>query len=427
MIAAWARIGFGPTSGVAVRPFPVPKFVLVPVMFGVAFLPLLKPSGPGNSSPVDVFFAISIVAAAVWAGYANVELRLPYAAAVGLIMLGGAAGALNGPLPSAGLLAVAQDLILLVWCAVVVNAARSAAALSWIVRAWTWTSIAWAVVLIVAVGAGIDAISGVTDRTGVRAALTFGDPNYAANYFFVSFMVVMATQTPRQRYLRMAGCGALLGALALTGSNGGILACGIGAAVVVLFYVAKRWGSVHLVAAASVALVVVAFGLALVQLLPVETMAKDSGISLLRDSIGRSSQSAQERQWLITETVGLFQQGVPWGLGPGSTKPLLQTQLAPYAYETHDDYIESIVERGIIGAFGLLTLIGAVGVRTWTVATRPLSPEFAALFPRTSPLVGAVAGLAVSASYYQILHFRHVWTLLALIAALFVWGRRQSW
>jgi len=162
------------------------------------------------------------------------------------------------------------------------------------------------------------------------------------------------------------------------------------------------------------------------QALPIEAIAKDSGIPLLRDSIGRSSQSAQERQWLITETIDLYKQGVPWGLGPGSTKPLLQTQLAPYAFQTHDDYIESIVERGLIGAFGLLVLIGSVGWRTWSVAAKPLSAEFAAIFPRTSPLAGAVAGLAVSASYYQILHFRHVWTLLAIIAALFIWGRRRQ-
>ena len=146
---------------------------------------------------------------------------------------------------------------------------------------------------------------------------------------------------------------------------------------------------------------------------------------MLRDSIGRSSQSAQEREWLIQETIVLFEQGAPWGLGPGSTKPLLQTQLAPYAYQTHDDYIESIVERGVIGAFGLLVLIGSLGVRTWAVATKPLAPAFAELFPRMAPLVGALLGLAVSASYYQILHFRHVWAFFAVIAALYLWGRRS--
>jgi O-antigen ligase len=104
---------------------------------------------------------------------------------------------------------------------------------------------------------------------------------------------------------------------------------------------------------------------------------------------------------------------------------LLQSQLAPYAYQTHDDYIESIVERGVIGAFGLLVLIGSVGVRTWTVATKPLTPEFAELFPRMSPLVGGVLALALSASYYQILHFRHVWAFFAVIAAVYLWGRKK--
>jgi hypothetical protein len=35
-----------------------------------------------------------------------------------------------------------------------------------------------------------------------------------------------------------------------------------------------------------------------------------------------------------------------------------------------------------------------------------------------------VLGLAVSASYYQILHFRHVWAFFAVLAALYLWGRR---
>ena len=42
-----------------------------------------------------------------------------------------------------------------------------------------------------------------------------------------------------------------------------------------------------------------------------------------------------------------------------------------------------------------------------------------------APLIGALLGLAVSASYYQILHFRHVWAFFAVIAALYVWGRRS--
>jgi len=424
MIAAPPIDWRGAPASIAAEASKVPWLVLVPVAAALAMLPVLKPSGPGNSSLVDIPIALSIGVTLLWAGYARQELRLPYALAVGLILLGGAVASLAGPLPGTGLLAVVQDLVLLAWCAVIVNVARSPAAFRWLLRAWTWSAFGWAVVLIGAVATGNLALAGVSQRTGVRASLTFGDPNYAANYFFVALMIVMATQTPRRRAVRMIAFTALLAALALTGSNGGLLSFAVGAAVVALLFVRRRWGPVPFMATIVTAGVLGALVLVAVQSLPIEALARDSGQPLLRDSIGRSSQSAQERVWLIQETTDLFKQGAPWGLGPGSTKPLLLGQLAPYAYETHDDYIEAIVERGILGAFGLLLLIGSVGVRTWAVATKPLTPEFAMLFPRTAPLVGAVIGLAVSASYYQVMHFRHVWAIFAVIAALYLWGRK---
>lgn len=415
-----------PPASIAAKWPTVPWVLLAPVAAAVVMLPALKPSGPGNSSPVDIPIAISIGVTLLWASYTREQLRLPYALAVGLIMLGGAVASLAGPLPGVGLLAVVQDLVLLAWCAVIVNVARSPAAFRWLLRAWTWSAFIWAVVLIGAVATGNLALAGVTQRTGVRASLTFGDPNYAANYFFVAVMLVLATQTPRRWGLRMVVCAAILAALALTGSNGGLLSFGVGAAVVTVSIVRRHWGVMPLVATLCIVGVLGIFALTAAQFLPIEAWARDSGQPLLRDSIGRSSQSAQERVWLIQETIDLFKQGAPWGLGPGSTKPLLQSQLAPYAYQTHDDYIESIVERGILGAFGLLALIGSLGVRTWTVATKPLAPEFAILFPRMAPLVGAMLGLAVSASYYQILHFRHVWAFFAVIAALYLWGRKEA-
>jgi O-antigen ligase/polysaccharide polymerase Wzy-like membrane protein len=426
MIVARSMVGHRSPPPASTTAPAVPWLVLVPVAAAIVMLPDLKPSGPGNSSPVDVLIALSIGMTLLWTGYARQELRLPYGLAVGLIMVGGAIASLVGPLPTTGLLAIAQDLVVLAWCAVIVNVARSADAFRWLLRAWTWGAFGWAVVLIGAIATGNLALAGVSDRTGVRASLTFGDPNYAANYFFVALMIVMATRTPRRRSLRMIVYAALLVALALTGSNGGLLSCAIGASAVAVSFVRRQWGPLPLVATLCTAAVLGILALAAFQSLPIEAWARDSGQPLLRDSIGRSSQSAQERQWLIEETIALFKQGVPWGLGPGSTKPLLQSQLAPYAYQTHDDYIESIVERGVLGALGLLLLIGSIGVRTWRVATKPLAPEFAELFPRTAPLVGAVLGLAVSASYYQILHFRHVWALLAVVAALYLWGRKPT-
>ena len=401
----------------------VPWVLLAPLLAGVALIPLLRPNGPGNTSVPDVPIALAIVIALIWAGFTGQDLRLPYALAVAFIMLGGAVAAIAGPLPGNGLLAVAQDFFLLAWCGVIVNVARHVDAFRWVMRAWAWSAVGWGLILIFAVATGNLALAGITDRTGVRASLTFGDPNYAASYFFVAFMIVMAAQTPRRRILRIGACCVLLAALALTGSNGGILSCAVGTTVVIVGFLARRWGRTQLLAVLCIAGVIGMVGLMVVQTLPIEDWANATGLPLLRDSIGRSSQSAQEREWLVQETFGLFMQGVPWGLGPNTTKPLLTYQLAPYAYQTHDDYIEAIVERGVLGAIGLLLLIGSLLIRTWTMVTMPIRREFAAVIPNRVPLVGAALGLAVSASYYQILHFRHVWTLFAVIAALYVWGR----
>ena len=79
----------------------------------------------------------------------------------------------------------------------------------------------------------------------------------------------------------------------------------IGLAVVAIFFVGRQWGALPLLAAFCIAGVVGIFGLIALQTLPIEEWARDSGYPLLRDSIGRSSQSAQERAWLISETIGL--------------------------------------------------------------------------------------------------------------------------
>ncbi|NUP17102.1 MAG: hypothetical protein HOZ81_13535 [Streptomyces sp.] len=38
--------------------------------------------------------------------------------------------------------------------------------------------------------------------------------------------------------------------------------------------------------------------------------------------------------------------------------------------------------------------------------------------PRPAGLVAALAGLAVAGAYYEVLHFRFLWVLLALVAVL---------
>lgn len=412
----------GPSPAVAAPSRPVPPLVVGTAAASLVLLPVLLPTGPGNSAPVDVVIGLSIAVALLWAGSAGPRLTLPYAVPVAVTMAAGAIAAMAGPLPGLGLLELAQDLLLFTWCAALVNVARTPGSLRALVVAWSWSSIAWAAVLIVAYATGITALSGVTPRLGVRASLLSGDPNLAATYFFLSIMVVAAARSPRHPLLRLGGYGLLLGALALTFSNGGALALGTAVAVTAAIALGRRLGATPVVAMAALVLMLGLVAWSSIDVEGVRLAARESGQSLLRDSIGRSDQSVAERQKLIEEAGVLFQDGGLLGWGPRATKGVLAIQQAGYINEAHNDYIAAVVERGLLGGIGLLLLVGAVALRSRALLRGRALPAFAAALPRSAPLLGAAAGLAVFATNEQVLHFRQVWALLALIAAYHRWA-----
>ena len=92
----------------------------------------------------------------------------------------------------------------------------------------------------------------------------------------------------------------------------------------------------------------------------------------------------------------------------------------------HDDYAASLVERGVLGALALVCLFVIVLARCRRIAARSLRPSYASIFPRAELLGAAVIGMFISAMFYQVLHFRHLWALLGLVAAVDLWGRRDS-
>ena len=236
--------------------------------------------------------------------------------------------------------------------------------------------------------------------------------------------VVAATRTPRRLPVRLGAYAVLLVALLLTGSNGGMLSLAVAAGVTFAVFATRRFGPGPVLAGTCAVVPLAVLALHFVSPTDVRLWAAGSGQPLLRDSIGRSGDSADQRRLIIEESVSLYYQGAPWGIGPAATKPALTNELAPYAKEAHDDYVAALVERGVIGAMGLLLLIAAVAARSGPLLRARLDAGFATLVPATAPLVGATVGVAVSATYDQVLHFRQVWALLALNAALFLWGRR---
>jgi hypothetical protein len=415
-----SRPSDGPRRGSAQR------LAMVTVVLAIVFQPILHPTGPGNSSPVDLFTAAAIAAFALWATGSHQKLRAPYLVPVSMMVAAGAASGLRGALPTVSLAALVTDLLLFAWCVTVVNVLDDPRVLRVALAAWSWSSILWAAVVVVGWLGHITVIEGLQPVDGNRVMFTFGDPNYASAYWDVALFVVYATRTPAVRWMRVTGYVLLGGALALTESNGGVLALGMGIGFLLLARSHRRRGWVGLAAVALAVVVAVAVGATVLPLNTVRQWAADSGQPFLTNSIGRSAQSSSERLVLINEMKQLVEQDDSvLGLGPMAIKPTLSARLYPYANEAHNDYLAALVERGVVGLLGLLVLVGTAAVRAGPLVRGPLAARYAAVVPAPAGLVAGLLVLATNSLYEEVLHYRFLWLLLGVVAVLGRDGRRR--
>jgi len=419
------RFGAGPEAGsYRVAGVAEGRIALFLMAVAVALIPFLKPSGPANIGPVDPFIALALAGSLLWIGTSAHRLRFPYVVGVGLFMVGGLLGALAGPAPDAGLLAIVQDVVLVAWCWAVANLSSNAGRLRVLLATWTYSSIVWAILLFVGLATGNATLSGQTDREASRTALTFGDPSFSANYYFVSMMIIWATQRPRNRVVRLLAYVLLLSALLSTGSNSGIVSVVVGSVVASLVAIHRRSGTMATLSALS-AFLLVAFVLAsTVSMDSIRARAHESQYGFLRDGIGRSVVSEAQRGTLLRESLHLYSTGGPLGEGPVSTKTRLDAEMAPFIKEAHNDYFAALVERGPIGLLGLLIFLAALATYSLTLVRGRLSDGFAAVISKPNALVGAVCGTMLASTVYELLHLRHLWALFAMVAAVSIWGRR---
>jgi len=394
----------------------------VGIVLAVCALPLLRPAGPGNTGLVDVGVVVAMVVALLWLSGHRHPVRFPYALPVAL---GIVAGALGGLAAGGGLLALSQDLFLFGWTLAIANLGRSPALLGTLVRAWGLSVTGWAALLIGGVLGHVAWLSGQSGLDGSRAALTFGDPNLAADYFLVGLLVLRAAQVPRRRSLRLLCCAVVVVAIVLTGSNGGLTALVFATVGGWLFGLVRSGRAPAAVLVACLLAGAAVAAASTVDLSGVAARARDSA-PVLRDSIGREAESGGSRQTLVREAFSLWlSNDSPVGVGPGGTKAALQAEQAPYVKEAHDDYLAAVVERGLLGGVALVWLVALVVVRARRIGRRDaLRPEFAAVLPRPELLGAAAGAVLLSALFYEVLHFRHVWALFGLIAAAELWGRR---
>jgi hypothetical protein len=401
------------------------RFAVVTTAAAVAMSPLLSPPGSFNIAPADAFIALALGACFLWIGTSGHRMSFPYAAAMGLFMLGGALGAAAGPVPELGIAAFLQDIVLLLWCWAVANLCSAPERLRTLLAAWVYAAIVWALLLFVGLAAGVSFLTGQTTSEGSRTALTFRDPSFSANFYFVSIMLIWATGRPRHRVARIAAYTLLIAALLSAGSNSGIVSLTVGTMVAIVAGVYRRRGSMAAVTALAFVLLA-AFVLAeKVSLQGIQAAAHESKYGFIRDGIGRSDVSEGQRATLLTESLNLYETGGPLGQGPVSTKTRLEDKMAPFVKEAHDDYLAALLERGPLGFIGLLLLVSGLVARATIIARGRLSRGFQTVIRNPHALLAAIVGSLVSSTVYELLHLRHLWVLFAFVAAVYIWGRES--
>ena len=415
----------------AVRPAAAADSGVLPVLAGAAtcLLPFLAPAGPGNTAAADLAICASIAVALLWASRSQLSLPFPYLLGVSGLLIGGALAAFLAGAPAGTLVVLIQDVLLFLWGVTLALGAQDSRIIRAVTTAWCRTAALYACFAVAAYLAGFTPLSGVSAADGSRASYTFGDPNLAGNYLVTSLFVLAACRRPTSAPLRHLAYAMILVAIAFTGSNGAAVTLLVGSVVVVSVARYRARGLLAGLLTLLVTTCLVTLGATYVKTrVNVQHLREEAAgsVPLLRDSLARSGGSESQRVTIVREGYHLFLQGDGTGYGPGRTKSTLARTQAPYVKEAHNDYLAALLERGVIGEVGLLLLGGAAFARCARLLVGRLPEEYAVLLPRAWLLVAVAPVMAIAALFYEVEHFRHLWTWLGLIAALaLVVGRDQ--
>lgn len=404
----------------------------------VALAALINPKGPGNTAPWDLLALLAVFVVFLWLLRTRASLRLPYSVPMAGLMITGLLAAARSVDPTGSSVAILQEVYLLLWCAAVATVCRTAKAVEVLLRVWALSAVFWGALLIGAVLTGVRAISGigtsaVTDVTyvsglnqgfGTRSRLFFDHPNMAGNYFAIAVFIVLASGCPRRPWMRAGACAILVGAMFLTGSNAALLSL-IGGGIVTLFLrVRTHRGIVHALAVVGVVVGVLAIG-AVEIAVPLVSAAEQSNNPFIRYSIGRGQRSADARASLFSSQIAVYENGDLLGVGPSTTKETLAQDAATTVKQAHNDYLATLVERGPLGLLALFVLVCAVFARVVVFTRRPLPPALAAAVPLPAALGGACVAFALTSLTHEALHYRWLWTLLGIVAAMHVLVRQN--
>jgi O-antigen ligase len=401
----------------------------------VALLPLMVPRGPGNTSPADLFAGVFLLLALLALAQRGRRLRVPAPGAIVLILVGSVVALALSSQPSVGLLTLLVDIYLLLLFIAITNhlsGERAERLLRLILLIWTVAALVWAAVLLAGyfhlLPKGVEHLLQIRADSRRGAGVSRNNPNLAGSYMVTSFFVLLASPWPRARLLRLLAAGWLLWAMFVTGSLGGLLGLTAGCVAWALGIYLRGGRTVQqvqglaglalLLGALGVTGLVVRTGLPRLSLADVSTVSQQAKSGALSNSVGRADKSFAGRIVLWSEAVIKTGPQVIVGVGPGEAKSELQISNGSLNRRTgtltthsmHSDYLGFLIERGILGAVGLLLLYAVLARRVWRVL----------VVGRRRGIGVAALGIAVVANaadsfFHETFHFRHAIVLFGLL------------
>jgi len=361
-----------------------------------ALLPLLRPALPGNTAFVDyanlAFFA-PFGLFLLLRGHVRTRYVIPFL----LILFASLTATINSQVVGTNLATLAQEAYLLVLATMLFNMIESEEDVRFLMRMWFLTACV----------IGALALSELAVDPGVRARATFENPNLTSSYLGMSTFLVLVPGVVPWRLARYGLWLLILGGALGTKSMSALLSIGVGtSALFALSWVrATRRQRFRMGLAAGFVLLV--------------GMGSMPQLLAMKNYANRMDDSAEGRN-LIWQT-GLdtfFENPLGIGIGPAGFADYKVIQGGPFKgtkhKELHSDYLSFLVERGIFGFVALLMLLGSAGMLLWRTLAASRDP---ARYFTTLALAGMFLFTATDGSTHEMLHYRHVWVLLGLIAA----------
>lgn len=398
--------------------FPLLTSVVVTcLLLMVVLVPVRRYTLPLNSDLVDWWNLIALPIFWLYLIRVNSKVRMPYIVAIWLIFLSSFISTFAASTPSASLTTILKEAYLYIWFVTL-----AALLTNLDVRHFRRVLLAWAGVailnggLIVAQFLSPDILEITTAHVGEYEALgaqrppgLFRNANAGALFQWIGFVPILLLGPSRKAAMILGTF--LLSSIVATGSLGAVAAFLCGLTVVVIATPFFAGGSrvltgIYMPIAAAVLLLAGFFYFVISQ-------HPDYAARLEYSFYGRIERSAERRFLLWKQVRDALLLGVPgWGIGPNNFS---DTDLG--GKSLHNDLLAFLVERGLLGAFGLV-LFAAMAVNKPIQVLLKHKQQPGQVGPAII-LLATIVGIFIQSQTHQVFHIRSIWLLLAVQEVLF--------